>query len=83
MAECTKHPNGVNCTKLAYHDGPCGSDVHDFIPAKRIYEAGQWIDGRWGQAYDLVSAALKDAGHDMGYDHPVLHILEMEGNGAA
>lgn len=50
------------------------------IPSRESYEgAGGWNDGRWGQAYDLIYAALKDSGCDMRYTPDLLHEIEMEG----
>lgn len=55
----------------------------DFMEREAYEGAGGWNDGRWGQAYDLIYAALKDAGWNMAYDHPILHEIELEGGSYA
>lgn len=47
------------------------------IPARSAYEgAGGWRDGRFGQAYDLIEAALRERGVAT-LRHPLLTQVEM------
>lgn len=59
--------------------GPSGNDPsRGEYPCRRSsYEgAGGWKDGRFGQAYDLVWAALKDRGEERLHKHPLLAEIE-------
>ena len=54
-------------------------EFSDTMPARGFYEGnGGWRDGRFGQAYDLVVAALKDRGTTNFHGHPLLVAIEME-----
>ena len=37
--------------------------MSDLLGSREVYESGGWHDGRVGQAYDLLWAAMKDAGY--------------------
>ncbi len=50
--------------------------VGEVVMASRAsYEAGGWNDGRIGQAYDLLSAAIEDHGGDT-FRHRLLTQIE-------
>lgn len=49
-------------------------------PARRFYEGdGGWSDGRLGQAYDLIAAAIADRG-EQSFRHPLLAAVESYDN---
>lgn len=51
---------------------------YEAIPSRASYEGtGGWKDGRLGQAYDLIYAALKDGGVDPS-GHALLASVEQE-----
>lgn len=54
------------------------SAAYDIFPARRFYEEGSggWNDGRLGQAYDLIAAALKERGQRT-FRHPLLDEIEL------
>jgi rubrerythrin len=45
------------------------------IPREAYEGEGGWKDGRFGQAYDLLAAALKERGEEI-FRHPLLMQIE-------
>ena len=54
---------------------PRQSDGGELPWSRASYERGGWKDGRLGQAYDCLSAVLKDRGEKT-FRHPLLDQIE-------